>query len=1695
MGSRDADLYSNVANVLEMLQDAVGTYMSLMQDKEENDRECCGGSASASFSSLPTSSVTDLAIARQQIKVHVPHLLSLCVSLRNILRRVALLARQPSRGGDREPLSASEIEGSPTMAAARTEAVCELITRKLGDIVENADMIRGLVKLQQQYLLTSKASDTAPLDFPDDGDDDGPLRMKQLIRVTLYSLEDTEQLLRANYPDAASAGDAVRDKDSEDDKSPPLPHASAVRCPPTYPHGQRLGVDGGGADLHGSAARGQSNSSGDVGAHSTSVTPRSSSHTAPYVRRSSSLGPASSVNGSWAAPYQSGHNSDSEAVPALHQPHPFPASSAGVDLPTSIPAQSPRSGPPSVSSSSPVTSTQKPSSPRVRFAIDEPPASGDHDSSLSESALAATVTPQQSSRCNSDLLSSPPLRDNSTDSDEISRSVDSSASQTPFCSRPLLGGDVGDSMQPAPFGHRRSSPTSARQSSISASTVSAVVTETQSIDTAFATPTTAEVRQPTVPLDTCSEPALADSVTASQLCRADVDDAPPPSCSGGNSVGGRGGVGRALPPPVGLPPRSPRRQDPQRLSMSLPSSCSEQRADPETAPAVVDPDARVTTRHVQRLPGALWGVIIARHRAEMEDVLREDVLDLFNYGEVSPVLRSEDVREVSFTVVGNYLYSRIQLEHLCSLAESEINTRLDLCSYPLMMALYEELFKERQAKELDPIEDEVATRGKDPLHYRDMRRIAGGDGRGKGGNEEEKRPSNESLEQGPPGLSGYLNAAKVAADDSTAAARTSTLSIDAGPLTTLVMGDVAAASDVSSMWSVIATVGGGIGNVGRSGAEAFSAASSGLVSTEESTLLQKRAVAASAARHPHTVRIPGAHWARLLMSSVAKNNLSSAFVQDTGTALGVLPSEARAACQEVHFSCGSLVVMFVWDNSELYPGAVPLSAPEIDSMLQSCPYPSVRAYYAKACTTLGLDDDLAVAPSPKGCGISGSGGAADSGALQATPPYNSARGSFSVAQKAPASDVRVRAEMKEARVITKPIEEGRPSRATEAAPLPPQHHRGVHALRLSRIESAASNASAGAVPLVAVSPPAVKHSIYSSKSQRGLSVRSPAGTPQRWNVADADSPGSNAAARRTKPNGSQAPVTLGRLALFYGLSVSALRQRSPALAELDADAVIPADATVHVPRHSSSPIRLGGEAGVSVASGAGFHRDPADNAPAAMKGTTSQSPSARLPSLAASSSTKVAAAAAAAPLTVSAPNSSAPAQAAPKPPPPPANKPERAKSSTTITVSKRKSIAPVVASSRRRLTRSIESVETRCDSLTPATPLRASIPAGVAAAASASPVVATRSHSPSPETPSTAGSKGSPAANKGAEAPFESGAAFTEQTAPFLPIEPFPTATTAREVSPRVPQSVRSTSTTAAAGSKAPPAHIVYRLPESQTSQSAESRGVEAILAAHKIPRLPLGAVALQATTAVNDSARGQAVGEDPPGHQSRGKETGRLEPQWERDLGLRLDTLTVVQVRRGSVAARANIQPGDTLRTLNGEVLLSQSDFQRTMVQQQQRHRKEGGERTVFVTAMTSRGTPSTYRLRLPPPPCDGAATQPDLPQARSARPTLPLKTSRPLLPLSARVGSAARGTLPQQPWGMQRPLQASPRALVGLATAMSARTDVSSIFASAQGARTRPSTTSALQLRRTKLPDAAHSPAAHGGRVLSGCQGLLAK
>lgn len=106
-----------------------------------------------------------------------------------------------------------------------------------------------------------------------------------------------------------------------------------------------------------------------------------------------------------------------------------------------------------------------------------------------------------------------------------------------------------------------------------------------------------------------------------------------------------------------------------------------------------------TTHHTQRLPGELWPTIIETRRADLQQLLPLEVVELFNYGAETAVLQPSDVSNITFDVVDNYLNMSFNLHYPPQLTESEVQLRLTLCTYPLITALYEDVFLDYQKKE------------------------------------------------------------------------------------------------------------------------------------------------------------------------------------------------------------------------------------------------------------------------------------------------------------------------------------------------------------------------------------------------------------------------------------------------------------------------------------------------------------------------------------------------------------------------------------------------------------------------------------------------------------------------------------------------------------------------------------------------------------------------------------------------------------------------------------------------------------------------------------------------------------------------------------------------------------------------------------------------------------------------------------
>lgn len=1843
MSYRDADLYGDVADVLEALHDTVDSYVLFLQEGEDREREyaaavagTAGPSAGPPSPSLSTSTAREQALTRQYIRDSVPRLMELCTSVQATLRAAA--RTMPNKSASRR--SAGPSTPAPlSSSSSRAEAGRVLVTRKLGDVMENAHMMRGLVKVQRQRQLLPRASiGSTPTMMDGEDEDDGPLRMKQLIRVTQYNLEDTERLLRLAYPeggpiDMVAQGDDGN-SDNVDANSPPLSRSPTARRGLTQSSGVRNCRYGGSVEP-------ASNSPGS--ASSPSETPRSSAHTAPYVRRSVSQEPFS-VPTSYVFPPPSStpdanggrhgaHDSSNSNVVELGDEdgaRMHPGSSTGIVTPRSILARS-RHGDGNASTAS--RNTSRTSSPRVHFAIDEPAncpsqdnhsqrsagaaaaasagpaaalhqvadrpaamavavprdtnaaATADAGSSLSDAALAATATPARPQpRRGSGLLSNPVVRRSSTESDDA---MSTSGGPLLFTSSPFRSSDhrVGlehahehdDSasgvMRLAPFGLRSDSQTSlpfASGSSGSASSAAQTSSSTTATGTngrgsggdgadhdesdagaAAAAAAASTSSLPSAPMHPA--PAFATSngygggvtrhlslsATPSVLSMATISvaDAPrgilrtAPSRgssaasatsthgytahrdSGGGQSGASGPLpwqsthahvanhcstsasgssGSVRPVPMGLPPRSPRQHEEQRLSLSCASAPMGQHSSLPLPRG--DPDARVVTRHMQRLPGELWATILASHRAEMEDVVREDVVDFFNYGEAVPVLRNEGVCDVHFTVVDTHLYIRVKLEHAQALTEAEINLRLGLCSFPLMTALYEEFFREYQAKEFDPIEGSSTTLNSSTMWYSDARSSVrtgrnsisddhyhnGGDSDGDSKSDGPLRKESTFAPDPTTPRSGGVNAfttagaaaaAAPSADPNSADAPgpTSPLSIDTNSRTVSVAGDSTAASyifGVASPRSVHTGGGGGGGGGGHhrsdSEAESFAVTPTSVEPTAaaaaEAVLQKGRSVSyvsviadapvapssSSAStqqeqqqqRHSHTVRLPGVHWSQLAASNVpAMADLGAAFVTDAGAALGVLPSEARAACQDVRLSYGGgLVVDVAWDNGELYPGAHWLTAPEVAAALSSCLFPSVRAVYAAACAAWRFDNDLAAAAAA--AWREGTGGKARSrDVVQLILPAkseldhkSSLRGSSS--NTTTPDRVALKQHQQQQQILLSP----------SASPTTMPNFAGTQQQHASS-------------PLAAITAPTTTRVAPSSKSAsaslRLVPTSSAAGLRPRLAVAPAvaaeEESGSSTASQSASLHGQQQPPPPPASAFDRANSAASL-----ASVEAEPRMAVPQPTIIaasHTARKSSDARAAGGASRPQ--------RPPPSRAHAAA---------------AAPASAATAAAAAAA--------------AAPAPEPQTLNQlsvvhgvslavlrqwnPALAEldagavipASATVCVPRVTSTSPArkiridapaaattaAATAQRRVQ---SPRQARADARPPAPALP---PQPVQQQQQQQPSTATTQAPPSHADPAaTASTKGSaaplptPATNKVKQHRAQPSAAphatepaaqhpqAAEPTAAPLAAEALVKST--REASPRMPPPAKATSSqpqSAAPPLTAAPApsRKVYQLPITMSARPDEPRGIDVLLASQSALRL------FQEGGAAATTAGGVPVDTDERTASSSVASEEVTAAAVERELGMRLDGLLVSTVRRGSIAARACVQAGDTLRTLDGQPLIAQSDFLRGMARQhhlqRQRLKNSGGsgEFTVFVTATTPRGIPTTYRLRLPPMQRD--EVQPTSTQPAAAAATAATMPTGPSPQRMARLGVP-----PPPPTQQQQQQQHQPTRRVASVTA----------------------------------------------------------
>ncbi|KPI89981.1 hypothetical protein ABL78_0949 [Leptomonas seymouri] len=1255
------------------------------------------------------------------------------------------------------------------------------------------------------------------------------------------------------------------------------------------------------------------------------------------------------------------------------------------------------------------------------------------------------------------------------------------------------------------------------------------------------------------------------------------------------SSSGSIGSGRLRGLPAGLPPRSPRQADVLPFQASVVGGQRPPLAPtPSSSCCLLTPTRNVwvTTTHSQRLPGELWGDIVKANRNAVEEVWREDVIDLFNYGEPEPVLFLDDVTDIRFNFVDGHLYIRFDLEHQRSLNESEINLRLSLCSYPFMTGLYEDYFSEYQAQEFDPIEDSSSTKRNSSTPMRDSTwldasTLSSPYRESRGDRSEPARPAttvNLSL----PALQtldsftheDYASAVSPLSiptdnDDSRTASITgeSAASFPFTPksgskaaLPPLSEAFIATADDrmpkrrSSSATTAVSTTptsptqaatvllgsnsNGGVSlaiaprrNASRSEDNLNTAAYASAVRTSSSSSLslpggpsptsfavvaRQRDGASSSPHtsssaastpssvskvrsHVHTIRIPGQHW-EAVTGRVPENNLNDVFAVDVGAALGVLPQEARASCQRIRFYLDSnLVVKFRWCNAELpRPGAVLLTAAEVEARLADYSFPSLRQVYAETCSALRLSDNIAsgVAEAKEATSderkllkedLEGSLSSIPEAQctlpkvaeLDETPLLESDRMKYSadmqhrgegapscsssVSPSSHSLDIHVtitqgkkatpaHTHKCEATTVTPTTTAGKEPIArsheaakvdAEAAPSPRESSPDpVAATHLTRIGRRHANTPAEAKPSATIPQP-TKLSIEPSRSRSSQQHTNALPPPSNCMSSNVTLPATaaSAAPRERMQNHSNdsvtrvrsplrgtgssthaqavsaaattstATTTLNRLARQHHVTLKTLLQWNPSLAQIDPNKLIPFPDSLAEPRVAPPPSALKNTTAITPATNATAaerasskpeSQTSADTQPTpAEAAIASTQPSAiprhtsalrhneggivaslrYRPRLAPKEGSTAHMTSACAPTATSQRNPSHLTVAEPAsahhadPSTTAAGKPEE--------LPKRTMSIPIA--SRLPPPLSVDDIEARrTPRNAPGAP--SAIPLVVVAAAKSTPQPKPSSTSststaaaavPAADNPRSGNCAGasdslkhaapSHAASAEKQSIGEAATAIARHHSNGSTKKQPSSAPRAREASPRSAQ--------AAAGA-AQPDHKVYHLPP-------EILGLDPML-------LPSGKVHITSgSLSVPRSARRQQpglLGGQDTGHSisSRIHVSGHgRDPEnvsaliAERVLGLRLSGLTVESVRRRGVAAEAGIQVGDTLRTMDGQILGSESDFYRGVHHNNQQQQSDNtGEHTLFVTAVNARGAPVTYRLCLPPPcSADGTA------------------------------------------------------------------------------------------------------------------------
>jgi hypothetical protein len=1807
MSYRDSDVFSDVIDVLDNIRDNVDCYLAGIQQEDEQ----ATGDSTNKKSDLGTGNQAHSLVAaalvsspeRLYIKDNGPLVMRLSESLQSVLRDVVERQQRGVAGVD--PAAAA----GPTAEAARNDAVRALVTRKLGELMENAHTMRSVVK-QQQQRRRSQRFRPLPSSSGDDGAAGNDQRMRNLLRVIAHDLEDTERLLRIAFPEASS------------------PTASAPASSASPPRGGRSSPAPA-LSASGSSYSPERRSISTTNACSASDTPRHSTSTAPYVRRSESLDtsrpPQPSPPSSAAAPAV-GDADDTTRTSALRS----------LDASGSFGAQS-------------MSQPAKSQAPRVHFVLDHTDTTAlsnddDDDDGGSDDELHGW-----GDRAGTSGLMSNPIHlrrgsgsgNASTSTDGGGGVVNSAASRVGRSFSSVIGGV----MQLAPFVRRRPSLTvgttapaaaegrggekkegtegtprlsGGHSPAASSTSISSLENAKQTKPYTDALHIIAASEVPRGILKTSSsrvgsstalnEGAANESTSRSSALsspgsggrpmvqfRDEVLDHPGNAessnhsgTSNNNSTGdGSGGFwpstttgtsnnsstssslgnGRQRGLPAGLPPRSP------RLPETLPvphSIASGQR--PPLAPTsststslsigAAPPPTRnvwVTTSHWQRLPGELWGDILATNRAEMTNVLREDVIDLFNYGEEEPVLHLDDVTDVNFRFADQHLHIRFDLEHLRSLTESEVNLRLGLCSYPLMTGLYEEYFQAYHAHEFEPIEESTTTlsnlttpmKGSVRLSiscnspsYREGKDGGSGDPHRLANTLSLPLPTPQTLsptaqDDCVPVVSPLSIAADVADSHTASLVSDSAASFSSTPHTSSVevamqpssstlaaaVGAVAAPAKTTKNELTTPRASGSspvpsVNDNGNTETAPLSAAvprrtqqrsskndslltvsvpfiSAGSSSTSFAVAARQRdglvaatassphtssspstpAALASPAKsagssnirisnnnariHAHTVCVPGQHW-EAVTALVPEDDLADAFLVDVSAALSVLPSEARASCQHVRFYLGSLVVKFRWNNAELYPGAVPLTAADVDSKLATYTFPSLRQVYATSCAALHLTDDITTdikdvaAPSP---------------AAQFTLP-NKAELDDRCAEESPlleSSTLRDHATMQHRG-------EGAPSRspslsntlsgngdsitlnaqATKSTPDTPQSLPApresspdpVAATHLhnqrARSNTPDSNTSAEVEPRAAtpaptklsVSPRSLSNSQqrHSHSPVRLTQARKNSGLTSSATAATAAVPPRQVSRSRSRDGAHRAPspqrkepasdvrpppaattatskattntTTLNRLARQHNVSLRTLLQWNPALAQVDPDKLVAIPNSFVVPRKSAPPTQSTPAAAAVTESQASTDTQaaPASAAPRSISARrrhdggiiASLRSRPRLTPKESSASAETESPVAAPAAEPAAQKQVSPSAAEKPLPTAAARHADPSPTSGTATPvaaaalekqeGRSRGTPSTTLFSRMPPPLSVADVEAR---RTPRAHV-ATYATAVATAKTAEHTNAAETHRPDPATITTTAaaavlttSRTSKSCEEGANSLEHLAYSHTTATRAQASVEAPPPAekqqlpTTVLRLLEASPRSAQAAAATTTAGSPSPLSELkVYHLPP-------EVLGLDPML----IPSDPVQSPSEYLS--VSRSARRQHPQQASPQQvaipeetASRGKHSSNSNNNnsseaddlesfsalvIEHELGVRLNGLLVEDVRKKGIAAEAGFQVGDTLHTMDGQILASGHDFHRGLLQQQQQQKGVESDRTCFVTAVNARGNPITYRLRIP--------------------------------------------------------------------------------------------------------------------------------